>query len=280
MTVNTRTRIAAARAAYRGVSLLRGPWRSDEVVARRRGLRWRLDLREGIDLSIYLFGAFEPSVARAYRRFLSPGSVALDIGANVGAHTLPLAAAVGAGGRVIAFEPTSWAFRKLEANLDLNPALSGRVRAEHALLIGTGESAPPVEAYASWPLVGRAGLHPEHLGRLMGTGGARAVTLDAYAAETGLDRLDFVKLDVDGAEPEVLAGGAQTMACHRPAMVMELAPYLYEEASGRFESLVGFLTTNRYRATHLRTGRPLALDAHRLRMAIPAGSSLNVLCLP
>src|SRR5688572_20988587 len=72
----------------------------------RDGIRWQLDLREGIDFSIYLLGSFEPATVRAYRRIVKPGQTVLDIGANIGAHTLPLARLVGPGGRVIAFEPT------------------------------------------------------------------------------------------------------------------------------------------------------------------------------
>ncbi len=94
---------------------------------RRRGVAWTLDLREGIDFSIWLLGAFELSTVRAYQRILRPGAIVLDIGANIGAHTLHLARAVGTEGKVWAIEPTDYAMGKLKTNIALNPELAPRI---------------------------------------------------------------------------------------------------------------------------------------------------------
>ncbi len=278
VTVPARTMMAGARVAYHLVNVARGPWRQKQVEVSRGGFRWRLDLREGIDLSIYLLGSFEPSVTRSYRRLVSAGDVVLDIGANVGSHTLPLARAVGDSGQVFAFEPTGWAFSKLEANLALNPDLRSRVTAEQVMLVSTDESTLPAAIYSSWPLSSAAEVHPLHRGRLMSTDEARAVTVDEYVARSVTGRVSFVKLDVDGAEPVVLAGAATTIARDRPAIMMEMAPCIYDDDG--FERIVDFLNEHRYRIEHLRTGRPLAADAAALRARIPDGSSMNVLCQP
>lgn len=279
MTISTRTRIGCARLAYQALNVVRGPWRQKQVVVTRAGVRWSLDLREGIDLSVYLFGSFEPSVVRSYKRLVPAGATVVDVGANVGAHTLPLAQAVGVTGRVIAFEPTVWAFEKMRANLDLNPDLGARVRAEQVMLVGDVGATVPGTTYSSWPLVTGNDLHPQHRGRLMSTDGARATTLDAYIAANQIDRIDFVKLDVDGAEPMVLAGAMVSFARHTPTIVMELAPYIYEGTDG-FERLVGYLGELGYTIRHLRSGRSLPLDPGVLRDRVPPGSSMNVLCVP
>ena len=65
--------------------------RDMRTVCDRRGVRWALDLDEGIDLSIYLLGAYEPRTLHAYTRHIRPGAVVFDIGANIGAHTLHFA---------------------------------------------------------------------------------------------------------------------------------------------------------------------------------------------
>lgn len=278
MNLSTRARIACARLAYQAVSIGRGPRRGAVVTVRRHGVRWRLDLREGIDFSIYLLGSFEPSVVRSYKRLVRPGSVVLDVGANVGAHTMPLAQAVGENGRVIAFEPTSWAFEKLVGNLALNPALSERVRAERVMLVAGPDSGMPEHVYSSWPLVGSDEVHPLHRGSLKSTAEAEATTLDRYVAAAGLDRVDFLKLDVDGAEPDVLAGAAETIVRYGPPIIMELAPYLYDGTDG-FECLIGFLDANGYRIEHLRSRRELPPDHEQLRHRIPQGTSMNVLCM-
>ena len=77
----------------------------------------------------------------------------------------------------------------------------------------------------------------------------------------------------------MLAGAAATIAHSRPGIMMEMAPCLYEGDDG-FERIVDFLAEHRYRIEHLRTGRPLPVDAAALRNRIPDGSSMNVLCQP
>ncbi len=278
--IRTRTRIAIAGGAYRVVNVARGPWRDKEVTVRRRKVRWRLDLREGIDLSIYLFGAFEPSVVRAYGRHVRPGSTVVDVGANVGAHTLHLARVVGPAGRVFAFEPTAFAFGKMKANLALNPALAARVVAERAMLVKADTDALPSHIYSSWPVTGRLEVHPQHRGQLMGTEEAEAVTLDRYVERAGIDAVDFVKIDVDGNEDHVLLGASDSISRFRPTMIVELAPCVYDGTEHSFDVLVDFIADHGYTMSELKSGGPLPLGADELRSRIPDGGSANALCLP
>jgi hypothetical protein len=97
-TMKTVTKIQLAAAMYRAISTARklvGANDSVEVV--RKGLRW-LDLSEGIDLAIFAFGRFENQTADGVPRVVEPGTIVLDIGANIGAHTLHLARLVGPNG--------------------------------------------------------------------------------------------------------------------------------------------------------------------------------------
>ena len=90
--LTTKTKIALAGLAYRAIAMSRGlVGKGKQVEVRRGGVRWCLDLNEGIDFSIYLLGAFEKSTAATLRSLVKPGDTVLDIGANVGAHTLGLA---------------------------------------------------------------------------------------------------------------------------------------------------------------------------------------------
>src|SRR5687767_10401878 len=123
--LTTKTKMAIAQLLSRTLLLQRrvvgqGP----EARVVRSGLRWNLDLREGIDLSIYLVVKFERDTVRAYQRLLKPGDTVIDIGANIGAHTLQLARCVSPGGRVVAIEPTEYAFGKLKTLLENNRPLS------------------------------------------------------------------------------------------------------------------------------------------------------------
>src|SRR5580692_10186007 len=122
--LTTTQKIALARAVQMPVVAARSLARLGAVTTvRRRRVNWALDLREGIDFSIWLLGAFELATVRAYERLVRRGDTVLDIGANIGAHTLHLARAVGAEGKVWAIEPTDYAIGKLRDNMALNPGL-------------------------------------------------------------------------------------------------------------------------------------------------------------
>jgi len=279
--LSTRTKIALAKVAYGGVSLLRKAWGlNNQVVVDRRGVTWRLDLGEGVDLSIYLLGLFEWSTVSAYRRLIRPDDVVLDIGANIGAHTLHLAHCVGPGGKVVAFEPTAFAFNKLFTNVSLNPALAPRILTEQVLLAVEPATGLIPGIYSSWPLANQRDLHPKHGGRLMGTAGASVASLDEYLDRTGIARVHLVKMDTDGYECPVLRGGMITIKRERPLIIMELAPYVLEETGHSLEELLDILRTLGYRLTALRSGQPLPTNPHVLRELIPSGYSTNVLAKP
>jgi len=280
--LTTKTKVALASLAYRCIAGARAVVGKDNsVIVNRGGVRWSLDLAEGIDFSIYLLGAFEPSTAATIQKLVKPGDVALDIGANVGAHTLGLARSVGPQGRVFALEPTDFAFEKLQRNLALNPDLAGRTVASQILLAasaGADHSQPQI--YASWPLENTGGLHPKHRGRLATTRNARIDTLDLFAASHNIDRLDFIKIDVDGHELPVLRGGLGLLTNLRPVLLMEMSPYVHAEEQNSFADLVALLRDAAYAIQDAATWRPLPLDAAKLERLIPDGASINVIARP
>lgn len=276
--LTTAHKMLLAKAAARTLLFARGvAGLPPEVDTTRRGIRWRLDLREGIDLSIYLLGVFEHATQRAYRRCVRPGDTVVDIGANVGAHTLPFARLVGETGRVLAFEPTAFAFRKLAANIALNEALSHRIVSRQAMLVAHARDDLPPALYASWHLFDQDAAHPKHKGHLMPTTGASTISLDAALAEAGVARVDLIKLDVDGHEHEVLAGATDTLTRHQPIIVMELAPYLFRDQPGAFDTIVTILRDGGYSFHDLAGRHTLPLDTAQLEALIPDGASRNII---
>ncbi len=247
------------------------------LTVRRRGINWSLDLREGIDLAIYLLGGFEVRTLRRYEDLVRKGDVVLDIGANVGAHTLPLAHIVGPTGKVYAFEPTAYAFSKQRENIRLNPDLAPRIVARQAMLTATDAAALPQAVYSSWPLEAADDLHSDHHGRLMGTQGAIAASLDSCLEAAGVERVDFVKIDVDGHEMEVLQGAQSMLRNFRPKIMIELAPYVHQEKPGEFDDLVNSITALGYGLYNMATGRALPSDPAALKRLIPDMGGLNVL---
>lgn len=263
-----------AQSAVMGVRRLFGKGPTTRV--RRSQVEWDLDLREGIDFAIWLLGAFEPGTVRRYRDIVREGDVVLDIGANVGAHTLLLAKTVGAGGKVLAFEPTDYALEKLQKNRSLNPDLAGRIECYQYMLVDeTAAGTRTPEIYSSWPLGQDGDVHALHRGQLKTTNGAQAQTLDHVIASLGLDKVDFIKLDIDGFECGMMRGADAVLARWHPKIIMELAPYSLAEQGESFAELIGILRKHGYALFDLVTGKALEMDPSRLEQKIPPGSSIN-----
>lgn len=275
--LTTKSKMAIARLLSRALLLQRrllglGP----EARVVRSGLRWNLDLREGIDLSIYLFGRFERTTVRAYQRLLKPGDTVIDIGANIGAHTLQLARCVSPNGRVVAIEPTEYAYGKLTQLLEDNRPLSNIVSSHQAMLTETTDSGLVEQLYSSWSVEGgNEPQHPMHLGTGKATRGARAVALDDLVHELGLKRIDLIKLDVDGWEMEVLRGARATLGKLKPSIVFEVAPYTLEERGYSAEALVDELASHGYRFATL-DGEAVP-DVKALIARVPHGAGHNLI---
>ena len=275
-------KIFIARQLNRALRLVRRLGGRDmRATVTRRGVRWTLDLDEGIDLSIYLLGSYEPRTLQAYARLVRPGAVVFDIGANIGAHTLHFARLVGPAGRVFAFEPTDFACVKLQANLALNPSLAGQVSLHQLFLVADRATPPPARVASSWPVAHHTGDVNAWHGRSQPATAAAAMTTDDFCAQTGVTRIDLVKLDVDGHEYDVLRGFRASLARFRPVIVMEIAPFIFAgEKAREFDDFVRLLVELDYDFTDVNTGRRVSRDPGELRRMITPGGSINALLFP
>jgi FkbM family methyltransferase len=276
--LSTRTKIAWASAAQKPiVAMRRAIGLSPELQVRRGGLTWGIDLREGVDFSIWLLGAFERRTLMAYTPLVEKGAIVFDIGANVGAHTLPLARCVGETGRVYAFEPVRWAIDKLQHNLSLNPRLMDRVSVQHRLLVDRDDAMVPAAIHASWPLGTHDDVHPKLRARPLPTDGARAITLDEFVPLMHVPQVDFIKIDVDGYECRVLRGGREILRRFRPTIIIELSPYALDEAGESLDALLDIFDDENYELCELRHHALLPRDRMALRRLIPSNGGINVL---
>ena len=174
-------------------------------------------------------GSWEPEVMSVMRRVVLPDAVCLDIGANVGAHTLALAS-LAPRGRVYAFEPSARTFDFLRFNIASNRMVNAT-----AIKLGLSNTAGLREFhyfknYAGCSLSGGGGEGPDVDAMMKKAWGvaweretetAEFTTLDAWADAAGLDRLDFVKMDVEGFERYVIEGGERTLRRFRPILISE-----------------------------------------------------------
>ena len=257
----------------------------DRAEVTRGGIRWELDLTEGIDLAIYL-DAYQRIPKRLVEEIIRPGTIALDIGANIGAFTLPLAVCVGDRGRVFAFEATHYACRKLRRNITLNPGLAPRIELRQVVFVASDDAAVPPAIYSSWSLEANAhDRHPRHGGIAASVDGAIGTTLDMLMLSdatlfAAAPRVGFVKLDVDGNEVDVLRGGRTFFGKWRPPILLEMAPYVQDEKPGRLQGLLDEVGHLGYRLEVPDTKVRISLTAAAIRRLIPDGCGIDLLCLP
>lgn len=185
-------------------------------------------------------GLYERETLRAIAPFAGRGAVVVDVGASFGVYTAVLARRVGAGGRVHAFEPQPAVFELLARRFRSNPA----VRVVNAALSDASGSAlfvVPTLASAV-PETALGSLSRGADGQPV-AGSTAVTTLDDYCAE--LDRLDFVKVDAEGWDLDVLRGGSKTLTRLRPVVQVEVADSAVLAGLIEFAEGVGYRVENR-----------------------------------
>ena len=163
---------------------------------------------------------YEPGLAAALRALVTPGAVCADVGMHLGYFTLLMAARSGPDGRVTGFEASAPNAAAARSSVALN-GLEDRVRVEHAAV--TARHGTRVALYA-----GRGGgdmewsASADFAAREDGRRRRAAMTVDGVALDAVFgDRLDVLKIDVEGAEGEVLHGARRLLREARPAIVLE-----------------------------------------------------------
>jgi FkbM family methyltransferase len=144
-------------------------------------------------------------------QWLKPGMTAIDVGANLGVYTLPMARMVGPQGRVFAYEPGSEARNLLEQSREINGASSLEI---FPFALSDGER----EGRLAW------GSSSE-LNALGHTGKGETVhitSLDIENEKRGWVSPDFIKIDAEGEEERILAGGRLFFARHSPLVMFEI----------------------------------------------------------
>jgi FkbM family methyltransferase len=162
-------------------------------------------------------GTTEPELQAAFALFLKPGMTLYDIGANVGFFSVIAARLVGATGRVVAFDPLPSNIAAIAHNANLN-GFERVIGKELALGKVDGEASFIVSADPNWGRLASLGKTPEAVrGELKVT----VRRIDTVVSE-GLAPPDAIKMDVEGAEVDVLEGASETLRSSRPILFIDL----------------------------------------------------------
>ena len=217
---------------------------SKNQIVIRNNIKWNLDLNEGIDLSVYLFGTSERKISNL-KKLLPKKDYSLtiiDIGANIGSVSLKLAK-IFEDSKIFAIEPTNYAYDKLSKNLSLNKELENKVFLRQLFITN---SKKPDEVWSSWNFDNSNKKHQKHLGTLKKIKQNTYLKLDQFIKNENLNNVDFIKLDVDGYELDVLTSGEDFLKKNKPIIFVEIAPYLYSEFGYSCQELIKFILKLNY----------------------------------
>lgn len=226
------------------------------VIARMKdGTRIRVDLRTNTDLEAYYRGRYDGALLQVLHAVLDVNSVVLDIGANIGFYSVSLAHRIkssGGKGRVIAFEPFAGNYQRLLENLEINDlratcdanpfGLSDEsreteitLREDFAFGSGTGNASIPVS---------------ESFDAGFDTAPISLRRLDVIAPDILRqgDKIDLIKMDIEGHEDFCLAGARDTLSQHRPTILMEVNKPYYQARGVDIDELFFQLIPQDYRA--------------------------------
>ena len=168
------------------------------------------------DLGSMLVGeGFENSERAFVQRFLKPGMTVLDIGAHHGFYTILASKRIGLHGNVFAFEPSPREQRALRLHVRLNRCKNVRIE---GLALGN-ERKEALLYVAEGPRTGFNSLNPPNSETETSRIRVKVTRLDDWMAAQKIERVDFIKLDVEGAELEVLRGAQNLLDC-RPGPVI------------------------------------------------------------
>lgn len=245
------------------------------------GTRMRIDrnVRSNVLYSFHLH-TFE--VVQIAQTVLEPGGVLLDVGANAGYVTITGAQLVGPSGRVLAVEPQPPMLQLLRENVAQNsfsqvtifPNAISQNRGTARFSIATDPGLSRLTAAKCEAMTEDRQVDVETL------------RLDDVVSESGVDRVDLLKMDIEGYELEALKSGPVLLSDYRPACVLEVNRYSLGAAGGSAEEL---------RQLFIRTGyRIFGIDSHQDKWFFPSrkpaleeitgqldlGSAFDILCVP
>ena len=218
-----------------------------------------------VGASLRKYGEFSPGESPVFRAFLLPGSVVVEVGSNIGAHTVELSRLVTPGGVVHAFEPQRVVFQTMCANLALNGCANVFA---HQAAVGDKEGEILVPFIP--PTI------PNNFGglSLQGTTQGEPVplrTLDSL----GLAACRFLKLDCEGMEVEALRGGANMIRALRPII------YVENDRQDRSAELINLLRSWQYQLYwHFPPLFPQENFAGDAENIFDNLVSLNMVCVP
>lgn len=259
-----------------------------ELVVEHEGMRWRIWYpQDHVSQAFVRSQTYEAAATAFVRTHVRPGFTCVDVGANAGYYTVLMSRLVGSTGRVLAMEPAPDFLARLRAHVELNeltnvailPVGIGDRDGEWSLNVA-GCTATMVDGIVvrREPPMDR----PEAERAILAARVLKVpiLRLDEALERAGIREIDFLKIDVDGFEQQVLSGAEQTFSRRRPIILLEYFHRVRNSAPRTIDDVMGPIAGLGY--TFQRDDRPGVLrTVAELRDSLAdLQGHCNILCIP
>ena len=252
------------------------------VIVNRNLINWKLDISEGIDLSIFLFGSFQQNLVLSINRHIFSQKNSrnnyfniIDIGSNIGDKSLSITSELLSKNftnfKVFSIEATDYAFKKQINNINLNPKLKKKIKSFRYFV--SNNKIKPINIYSSWNLDSNKDSHKIHKGILKKVNkSTKTISLDSFVKKNKIKDQIILKIDVDGFEMNVLKSAVHTLTKKNAIIFIEYAPYTFYEYGSSTKEFYKFLEKYNYKIYDLNFNK-----LHKIK--IIDGSSTDIILI-
>jgi FkbM family methyltransferase len=223
---------------FRPLNLFRGVTRSYTF---RGEILFELHLEEWIQQNIFFLGEYETSELNFLESTLKKGDTFIDVGANIGVHTLVASKKVGETGKVISFEPFPKNNKLIQKNIELNNTTN--VQLERFAICDNSKSIPLFYNEAEV----NQGMASSYATEFSLTETVEAISLDEYLKLNPIEHVDLIKIDIEGGEYPALQGMTQALQKLKPTLLIELDDDIIKNTPFGKSQIIGFLMNLGYK---------------------------------
>jgi FkbM family methyltransferase len=208
-----------------------------------RGIKMKVDLSKQMGKAIYWRGAHDWAPIFALEKQLKKGETFIDVGANQGEYSIWAGRKVGPSGQVVSFEPMKELFSQLQENIKLNPHFQTSIT---PIQLGLSDEPGELDLYTNpgqnegTNTIFSSNQFNIPLGKIS------LDTLDNQIVKLGVQKLNMIKIDVEGAELQVLQGGKNTLETFRPKLLIEINREACKAGGYEAEDILIFLSNYGY----------------------------------
>lgn len=179
--------------------------------------KMELDVSEYIQSLLFLFNSFEPETILLFEKLITPNQYIFDVGANIGYLSLHFSNLTGPKGQVFSFEPEMKNFGKLEQNIQINQLSNIKT---FKIALSNINSTLKLYHSSDNNLGSHSLMHSDLLSNTFEE--VPAIRFDDFVKSNDISKIDVIKIDVEGAETEVIEGMYDSIIQFKPNLIIEL----------------------------------------------------------